>query len=49
MTLPRNVAWDRELPYGVALHVLTPIDALSNDAVFELAERFAAERLKAAP
>ncbi|MEO6952226.1 MAG: serine/threonine-protein kinase [Polyangia bacterium] len=39
---------DRELPYGVALHVLTPIDALSNDAVFGLAERFAAERLAAA-
>ena len=37
---------DRELPYGVALHVLTPIDALSNDAVFELAERFAASHLK---
>ena len=39
---------DRELPYGVALHVLTPIDALSNDDVFALAERFAAETLKAA-
>ncbi len=39
---------ERELPYGVAIHVLTPVDALSNDAVFELAERFAAERLKAA-
>jgi hypothetical protein len=41
---------DRELPYGVALHVLTPIDALSNEACFALAERFAAQHLKnAAP
>ncbi len=39
---------DRELPYGVALHVLTPIDSLSNEAVFEMAERFAAQHLKAA-
>ena len=39
---------DRELPYGVALHVLTPIDSLSNETVFEMAERFAAQHLKAA-
>ena len=37
---------DREIPYGVALHVLTPIDALSTERCFELAERFAAYHLK---
>ena len=42
-------ALDRELPYGVAIHVLTPIDALSNQTVFNLAERFAAAHLRAAP
>jgi serine/threonine protein kinase len=41
---------DRELPYGVALHVLSPVDALSNEAMQLLAERFAAQHLKnAAP
>lgn len=42
-------AIDRELPYGVAIHMLTPIDALSNQVVFDLAEKFAAEHLKNAP
>jgi hypothetical protein len=41
---------DHELPYGVALHLLAPIDALSNEAMNTLAERFAAQHLKnAAP
>jgi serine/threonine-protein kinase len=30
----------RDLPYGVALHVLWPIAAVSNDDVFRLAEKF---------
>jgi serine/threonine protein kinase len=37
---------DKELPYGIALHVLTPIDALSTETCFDLAERFAAVHLK---
>ncbi|HEY7955080.1 MAG: serine/threonine protein kinase [Polyangia bacterium] len=32
----------RELPYGVALHVLAPIRALSTDEILGLAEKFAA-------
>ena len=40
---------DLELPYGVALHVLAPIDALSTATCNDLAERFAAYHLKAAP
>ncbi|HWE28273.1 MAG TPA: serine/threonine-protein kinase [Polyangia bacterium] len=30
----------RDLPYGVALHVLTPVAALSNDDILRLAEKF---------
>jgi hypothetical protein len=37
---------DRELPYGVAQHVLQPIDAVSNEDLASLAERFAAYHLK---
>jgi hypothetical protein len=40
---------DRELPFGVALHVLTPIDALSNETVLSLATHFADEHMKTAP
>jgi hypothetical protein len=32
----------RDLPYGVALHVLTPVQALSNDDILQLAEKFEA-------
>ncbi len=30
----------RDLPYGVALHVLTPVQSLSNDDILQLAEKF---------
>ena len=29
-----------DLPYGVALHVLTPVQSLSNDDILQLAEKF---------
>jgi hypothetical protein len=34
--------FERELPYGLALHVLAPVRALSNDDCLRLAEKFEA-------